>query len=233
MLLLKGEKMKKIDENYFKNSKSESSKSTQIKDILNSGEQILWQGKPKKKAYILSSIFSMMPFALIWLLFDSGFIIAMFATEAFSQMPTGAIIGIIAFFAFHMTPVWIWLANIITASRGYKNLEYAFTNKRIIIRSGIIGIDFNNIYYSEIESVNLKVGITDKMLGVGDIYIKSNNKAQILFDISDPYFITQKLQEIVIDIKTDIEFPNGLRPEENPGYNTRYTKNQNNVDSNK
>jgi hypothetical protein len=144
-----------------------------------------------------------------------------------SSMPIGAVIGIIVFFAFHLTPVWIWLANIITASRGYKNLEYVFTNKRIIIRSGIIGIDFKNIYYTEIESVNLKVGLVDKMLGVGDIYIKSNNKAQILFDIEDPYFITQKLQEIVIDIKTDVEFPNGLRPEENPGYNTKYTKQQN------
>ena len=166
----------------------------------------------------------MFPFELIWLLFDSVFIIAMIATKAFSQMPIGAVIGIIVFFAFHLTPVWIWLGNIITASKGHKNLEYVFTNKRIIIRSGIIGIDFKNIYYSEIQSVNLKVGLIDKMLKVGDIYIKSKNNSEVLFDITDPYFITQKLQEIVIDIKTDIEFPNGLRPEENPGYKTKYTK---------
>ena len=62
------------------------------------------------------------------------------------------------------------------------------------------------------------------MLKVGDIYINSKNKAQILYDIEDPYFITQKLQEIVVDIKTDIEFPNEFRPSENPGYGTRYTK---------
>lgn len=216
--------MKKINENYFKNSKTESSQPTQIEDIINKDEQILWRGKPKRKAYIFSSIFSMFPFALIWLLFDGVFIVAMIATKAFSKMPVGAVFGIVIFFAFHLTPVWIWLGNIITASRGYKNLEYVFTNKRIIIRSGIIGIDFKNIYYSEIQSVNLKVGLIDKMLKVGDIYIKSKNSSQVLFDIDDPYFITQKLQEIVIDIKTDIEFPNGLRPEENPGYNTQYTK---------
>ena len=28
------------------------------------------------------------------------------------------------------------------------------------------------------------------------------------------------------DIKTDIEFPNGLRPGENSGYSTKYIKNQ-------
>ena len=219
--------MKQINENYFKNSKTEATNPTKIEDIIGKDEQILWRGKPNRKAYIFSSIFSMFPFALIWLLFDSVFIVAMFATNAFSQMPVGAIIGIVIFFAFHLTPVWIWIGNIITASKGYKNLEYVFTNKRIIIRSGIIGIDFKNIYYSEIQSVNLKIGLIDKMLKVGDIYIKSKNSSQVLFDISDPYFITQKLQEIVIDIKTDIEFPNGLRPEENPGYNTKYTKHQN------
>ncbi len=217
--------MKKIDENYFKNSKTETNL-TEIKQILSKDEQILWQGKPKRSAYIFSSLFTMMPFALIWLLFDGGIIITMCATGAFAKMPVGAIIGLVVFFAFHLTPVWIWLANIITASRGYKNLEYAFTNKRIIIKSGIIGIDFKNIYYSEIESVNLKVGLFDKMLKVGDIYVKSRNESHVLFDITEPYFITQKLQEIVIDIKTDIEFPNGLRPEENPGYNTKYTKAQ-------
>ena len=218
--------MKRIDENYFKNSKSGSNNPTEVEDILNKDEQVLWKGKPKKRAYIFSSIFSMMPIAIIWLLFDGGFIVAMCVGGAFSKIPIGVVIGIVAFFAVHLIPVWIWIANIITASRGYKNLEYLFTNKRIIIRSGIIGIDFKNIYYSEIESVNLKVGLIDKMLKVGDIYIKSKDKSQILFDIDDPYFITQKLQEIVIDIKTDIEFPNGLRPGENPGYSTKYIKNQ-------
>ncbi len=224
--------MKKIDENYFKNSKTNQERPTTMSEMIGKDEQILWQGKPKKKAYILSSIFSMMPFALIWLIFDGGFIVTMIATGAFSEMPLPAIIGICVFFAFHLIPVWIWIGNIITASRGHKNLEYAFTNKRIIIRSGIIGIDFQNIYYSEIESVNLRVGLSDKMLKVGDVYIKSKSKSQVLFDIEDPYFITQKLQEIVIDIKTDIEFPNGLRPEENPGYNTQYTKTNTNEHNN-
>ena len=133
-------------------------------------------------------------------------------------------------FAGMITPMFAPGEQIIQSFSGIRD-GVVFTNKRIIIRSGIIGIDFKNIYYTEIESVNLKVGLVDKMLGVGDIYIKSNNKAQILFDIEDPYFITQKLQEIVIDIKTDVEFPNGLRPEENPGYKTKYTKYTDSIDS--
>ena len=62
---------------------------------------------------------------------------------------------------------------------------------------------------------------TSQPIQIEDIISKDE---QVLFDINDPYFITQKLQEIVIDIKTDIEFSNGLRPEENLGYKTKYTK---------
>ncbi len=214
--------MKKIYENYFKNSHINESV-TEIESFIDDGEQILWQAKPKKSAYILSSVLGMMPLALIWLLFDGAFIAIFLATGAFLEMPPFAVVGIIAFFAFHLTPVWIWLYKIITASRGHKNLEYAFTNKRIIVKSGIIGIDFKNVYYSEIESVNLKVGLSDKILKVGDIYVKSKSSSIVLFDIVDPYFITKRLQEIVLDIKTDIEFPNKFRPTENPGYNTKYT----------
>ena len=116
----------------------------------------------------------------------------------------------------------MWISNVLTANRQHKNLEYAFTNKRIIVKSGIIGIDFKNIYYSEISSVNLKVGIIDRIMKVGDIYIKSLESATVLYDLENPYFITQKLQKIVVDIKTDIEFPNNLRPDENNGYNTKY-----------
>lgn len=212
--------MKTINENYFKNSKESSF--TEIEHIIDKGEQILWRGKPKKSAYIFGSFFKMFPIALLWLLFDGTFIVAMCAGKM--EIPTGMIFFLIIFFAFHLLPVWIWIGNIITASKQYKNLEYVFTNKRIIIKSGIIGIDFQNIYYSEIQSVNLKVGLFDKMLKVGDVYIKSNAGANVLFDISDPYFITKKLQEIVIDIKTDIEFPNKFRPDENPGYKTAYVK---------
>jgi len=211
--------MKYINENYFKNNNPNNSM-TQIKDILDEGEQVLWQGKPKKRAYVFSAITKMLPIALIWLLFDGGIIIAMLSGAM--EIPPEMIIVMVVFFAFHLLPVWIWLSNIITASKRHKNLEYAFTNKRIIIKSGIIGIDFQSVYYSDITAVNLKVGFTDKMFKVGDIYISSMGGAKVLFDIEDPYFISQKLQQIVVDIKTDIEYPNDLRPDENHGYRTVY-----------
>lgn len=212
--------MKHIDENYFRNDKKSF---CTLEDVLNENERILWRGKPKKKAYVLNAFFKMFPFAFIWLLFDGAFIGAFLFVGSKGNIPPFAIVMLVAFFAIHLLPVWIWLVNIVTANKQHKNLEYAFTDKRIVIKSGVIGIDFKNIYYSDIQSVNLKVGIIDRILKVGDVYVKSASGADVLFDIDDPYFITQKLQTIVLDIKTDVQFPNALRPKENAGYQTTYT----------
>ncbi len=210
--------MGKIDENYFKID--DNMKQNSIEDILDADESALLSLKPKKSAFILNSIFSMFPIALIWLLFDGGFIAGI--AIAGPKLPVGVIIFMCVFFLFHLMPVWLWISNIIKANIRYKNTEYVFTEKRIIIRSGVVGIDFKNIYYSDIKGVNLKVGIIDRMCKVGDIYIQALEQSSVIEDIENPYFILNKIQKIVLDIKTDIIFPNDLRPSENHGYKTKY-----------
>lgn len=212
--------MAKLDETYFKIEPSGRDLKN-IEDVIGSDEQILWSGKPKKRAFLINAFTKMLPIALIWLLFDGAFIGLMIGTM--DEIPTSVKIFMAVFFLFHLMPVWIWLSNVLTANRQHENLEYAFTNKRIIIKSGIIGIDFKNIYYSEIDSVNLRVGLVDRIEKVGDIYIKSIGGANVLYDLENPYSLTEKLQKIVVDIKTDIQFPNNLRPAENDGYSTKYT----------
>ena len=197
-------------------------KAYDIKKLVSESEQILWQGHPNRKAFILSKILQKMPIALIWLTIDLTFILLMASTGAFENMPVGLLIFIIIFFALHLIPVWAWIGNIVTASIEHKNTEYVFTNTRIIIKSGVIGIDVKNIYYADINSVNLKVGLIDKLCKVGDIYISGASKAQVLWDIDNPYEITTKLQKIVNDIKTDTYYPNELRPDLNRGYATKY-----------
>ena len=212
--------MAKLDENYFKIEPSGRDLKN-IEDVIGSDEQILWSGKPKKRAFLINAFTKMLPIALIWLLFDGAFIGLMIGTM--DEIPAPVKIFMAVFFLFHLAPVWIWLSHVLTANRQHENLEYAFTQKRIIIKSGIIGIDFKNIYYSEIDSVNLRVGLVDRIEKVGDIYIKSIGGANVLYDLENPYSLTEKLQKIVVDIKTDIQFPNNLRPAENDGYNTKYT----------
>ena len=193
---------------------------------LAEGEQELWSAKPKKSAFIINNIVRMMPVALIWLLFDSFIIYVFISSGAIKEM----VLPIIIFFAFHLLPVWIWLGNIITASKKWKNTKYYVTDRRIIIQTGIIGASYDTIYYKDIKNVSLKIGVIDKLLKVGDIYIdtgsiltiSSKNVMMTILDVENPYEIYGKLQKIVLDIQTDIEFPNAYRSNENPGYNTKY-----------
>lgn len=208
-----------IDENYFKTDNP--MKQNRIEDILSEDETILQRLKPNRKVLLLEAIFKGLPFVLLWLAFDSFFIIMMITTGVFSQNPY-ILIFVIAFFALHLLPLWMYIANIIKTMAGSKNIEYVFTNRRIIIRSGVIGIDFKTIYYTDVEGINCKVGIFDRMFKVGDLYIKAHDQSAVLMNIEMPYFFLEKLQKITLDIKTDIQYPNDLRPKENHGYKTDY-----------
>ena len=206
-----------IDENYFKMPTNKPSNA--IEELVGDGEKILLKVKPKKSAYKFNSIVGFLPIGIFWLVIDVGFICGIAFTGGVPNMLWAFLVP---FFAVHMFPVWICIANIVKADRSWKNLEYAFTDRRIIIRSGVIGINIVNIYYADIKGVNMKIGLFDRMFKVGDIYISTEGKSQVLYDLEKPYFILDRVQKIVLDLKTDVYFPNNLRPEENSGYKTGY-----------
>ena len=198
--------MKTVDEKYFINDTKGNNFS--IEDSLSSDESLLWKGKPLRKSFILNSVLKFLPFALIWLIFDTLFIVLLVLNV--EEIPTIVIVFLAIFFLFHLIPVWLWIYSIISASKRQKIEEYAFTNKRILIKQGFIGSTIISVFYDSINSVNLKIGIIEKMCHVGDIYILSNNQKVVLEDILDPIFITTKLQDIALTNKKDIYFPNNL-----------------------
>ena len=189
--------------------------SNNIEDVVKEDENILWQGEPKKSAYILAAVFKMLPIVLFWLLCDGVFIY--FLATMGDEVPWFVWI----FFAIHLAPVWIWIANIIRSAVEVDNIRYAVTDKRVIVRSGVI-IDLKFLYYTDITNVRVRVGLIDRLLKVGDIYITAEAQKAVLYDIADPYRIANELQRIVQDIKNDTYYPNALRPESNPGYRTKY-----------
>ena len=116
------------------------------------------------------------------------------------------------------------------------NLQYLKENRQLknLTQKQLeekIGIKYGTYRQVEIglKNVSLKIGVIDKLLKVGDIYIDTGNTTftnsgtkklfMTLLDIEKPY---TRLQKIVLDIQSDIEFPNAYRPSENPGYKTKY-----------
>ena len=147
--------------------------------VLVDGESVLWSGKPKKNAFIVNRIFAMMPIALIWLALDSFALTQMFS--AGTQMLS----FLVPFMFLHLFPVWLWLGNALTANKAWQNTTYYVTDRRILIQSGVFSQDAQSIYYKDIRNVDLRIGLIDRMLGVGDIYFDlghyiSNNKSKQL-----------------------------------------------------
>lgn len=197
-----------------------------VESILNDGETVLWKGKPKKSTFVLEKCLAMAPFALLWLLFDGGIITFISIQIAAGEFPTFLIPIMAVFFLLHLMPVWIWLSQVLTASKRWKNTEYYVTDRRIIIKGGFIAANFVSVKYTEISHVSVHVGVLDKMTGVGDVVITSCIKGANIIDIQDPYKVFKLIDRAVVDIQADMQYPNALRPDENPGYNTSYHKHE-------
>lgn len=213
-------RMKNLNEKYFAKPAGFVPEES-LDSILEEGETILWRGKPKRSAFIAESVLRPSIFALIFLIFDAIFLTLVFVNFR-ESIPLPMIIFLCVFFLFHLLPVWVWIYSMVTASRRHKNEEYAFTEKRILVKKGFLGGSLESIYYSDLTSVNLHVGVLERIYKVGDIYLLSAGKRTVLEDVSDPSFLVTRLQKIAHDIKTDVFYPNDLRPEENHGYNTKY-----------
>ena len=189
---------------------------------LAGGESILWRGKPKRSAFIATKSLSLLPIAVIWLILDLNIM-----GSAFSG---GQMIGFfIPFFALHLMPVWIWLANVITASRRWKNTNYYVTNRRIIIQGGYFAVNETSLFYKDLRNAHMRVGFLNKIFQTGNItfddgtYGNSKQKRpHALEDLENPEAVYNRIQKVILDIQTDIEYPNAYRPEENPGYQTQY-----------
>ncbi len=202
---------------------------SELPSLLVAGETVIWSGKPRKGAFVLNRTLTMLPFAVIWLLFD-GFFLANF----FGAGTGGFGVVVIPFFLLHLMPVWIWLYQMLTAGKVWKNTKYYVTDRRLIVQSGFVNADITSIYYKDIRNVNLKVGLVDKMLGVGDIlfdlgeviYDRRGRRANVpkhaFLDLERPNEVYPLVQKAVLDMQTDMEYPNAYRPHQNPGYNTRY-----------
>lgn len=189
---------------------------------LAANEIILWRGKPQRKGFVATRSLSLLPIALIWLVLDLSILM-----PALGQ---GEMLGfLIPFFALHMMPVWIWLGNVFTAGKRWKNTAYYATNRRLIIQTGYLAVNETSVFYKDIRNTQVRIGLLDKMFGTGDIliddgYYRSKNRTptHMFEDLENPQQVYNRIQKIILDIQTDMEFPNAYRPAENPGYNTQY-----------
>ena len=193
----------------------------ELKSMVGYDETILYEGKPDKKCFLMESVINpMLPVAIVWAVFDMGFISAGMEAMQFVLIP---------FMLFHMMPVWIYLSGVIFSFRKYKNTYYIVTDHAVYVSSGIFTMDLQAKTFAEMSQINLHRGIFDQMFHVGDVRITTNQFTEKnvpatlnINSISNYKEVFQLVKKLQRDIYSDIMYPNDLRPEENHGYRTKY-----------
>jgi uncharacterized membrane protein YdbT with pleckstrin-like domain len=121
----------------------------------------------------------------------------------------------------------------------FKNVNYAITNKRVVMEQGWIGRKFETVDFDQVTNTDVSIGVFDKLFGggSGSIVIATAGSATYarqgqtgrpytMRNIPNPYQVYKFFEKVEQDVKTDIEYPNALRPAENPGYKTDYDPNK-------
>jgi hypothetical protein len=222
----------------------------EVKKIINQNEKVLWNGVPQLLPFIFSNILLVF-FGLFFLLISLGFFGIFQATTGlfqevlpqvnvtgddlgFSKVFSSINFGMNIFFALFLVLPILFILNPLYMWALINKIHYVITDKRVIIKKGLIGTDFESIDYDKIQSMDIKVGVIDKIFGKnsGSIHIysgriesngdRSYSAPHSLVGVTDPYSVFEQLKKISHDIKTDIEYPNDLRPTTNRGYNTGY-----------
>jgi len=133
-----------------------------INNILESNEKVVWQGIINRKVLITTLII------FLAVTFIIGGIVAAQQTinYTFNEQPkqiSGSIAGIAIILIGLLISLFSFFSDIV------KN--YAVTQKRIIIKSGLIGTDFKSIYFDQIKNIIVDVGLIGKIFSVGSIKI--------------------------------------------------------------
>ncbi len=192
--------------------------------IKDDNETIFWSSKPTFIPFVATGI----PFlivGIIWGIID-------FSIFRNGFMYLGGWLNL--FMLLHLFPFYGSIINMIRLVLVSNNTYYAYTNRRLMLRTGFFGTDFKTIDYDKIQNIEVNVNPLERVLNVGTIKIytgevgRSKNGTYSIYTrfigIKNPYEVFKQLKQVSLDIKTDWSFPNDMRPDRNPGYQTNYKK---------
>ena len=199
-------------------------------DVLDDDETIIWSDGPEFLPFFASG-FTFLAFGLIWGSIDYFFFFS--GGDSADTKPIASPSGmlVVLFILLHSSPFWLSVLHQIRLLLVFKNTVFALTDKRVIVRSGFMGIDYRSIDHTSIEDVTVDVGPLESLFKVGTITVDTGKKGsdgEAIYDkirsVHHPYKVFKKIKKVSLDVKTDMYYPNAFRPSENKGYKTKYTK---------
>lgn len=135
---------------------------TNINSVLQSGENIVWQGVINRKVLAVGLVIS-----LAFILTIGGFFFSkesiQYTSNGQAGQVSGAIVGMVIVGVGLVFSLLSFFQNLVKA--------YAVTPKRVIVKSGLIGTDYQSVYFEQIKEVLVDVGLIGKIFGVGTVKI--------------------------------------------------------------
>jgi hypothetical protein len=78
------------------------------------------------------------------------------------------------------------------------SIKYSLTKKKIIRHTGLVKDDIDSIFIKSILDINLSQGLTEKILGYGDIIINSKTSGAVgLKGVKHPKKIVRKIEKLM------------------------------------
>lgn len=170
-------------------------------DVLEKEEQLLWTGRPKFLPFVIPGI-------LIGLFeIGVGISVVMLMNKPENDRSFTWVFGLV----FVGLGVWAMLRKLLS----FGNTFYACSNRRVMIRSGIVETIITVIDHHEVINMQVKVGIAEKMFNTGSIRFftgktqtdpDNTNDTKKVYDsweaIPDPYGVFKKVKQLITEIKS-------------------------------
>lgn len=174
----------------------------QFDKILDNDESVIKVYKPNKKRFYLANGFV---FFLIWIVILTIVTLAVFLPDSEGEnLPIYALYVTLGVFGASI------VVNYFLAHLTYVKKLFAYTNKRIIIQSGTIGVDYKSLDLVMIGATEVRVDLLDKMIknntgtiGFGSMSSPINQTAKMFsfYGIENPYEVYKEIKLYIDEIK--------------------------------
>lgn len=210
-----------------------------LRDLIKPNENVLWEGRPHMMVTILEAIFNpMLVVAIIWGAID----LSVMGPALFGARNTDGVPGIMSnfvliFMLVHLMPVWIYLIGVLTVFLRWRNVHFLVTTHGLYVSGGLLAFNYEMKPWTDIGHISVHQGVFDRMFNVGDVificehhsYQNTNNhngahQHMRIYNIPDFQEVFKMVNNLQTDVYADTMFPNAMRPDSNPGYNTQYNR---------
>lgn len=197
--------------------------------IADSDEEFIWHGRPELLPYLTAAT----PYGATFIVAMVLYLYLILRFRAMDVSDPGYSSFVMSFTLPVLIIALLCLVGLVKYLVTYRYLAYAITNKRIIVGNGFWGYEFLTIDFDHIPELRITVNFIESRTNTGTITMQPDTDTATKVDtllyirnrfisIRNPYQVYQLLKETIVDVKTDWNYPNAIRPEENLGYRTRY-----------